>query len=92
MSKAVSDFVFDTIIDQADMNNLIDDIISEITNSVDKDGQTVWTGLMQRSVTVGQTANTGSVQGGNPIATEFYELSTVGSAGDACTLPSAVAG
>jgi len=47
MSKAVSDFVFDTTISHTDMNNLIDDIISEITNSVDKDGQTTWTGLMK---------------------------------------------
>ena len=92
MSKAVSDFVFDTTINQTDMNNLIDDIICEIRNSVDKEGPTTWTGLMKRSATVGQTANTGSVQGNNPITTEVYELSVVANSGDSCTLPSAVAG
>ena len=92
MSKAVSDFVFDTTISHTDMNTLIDDIIGEISNSVDKDGQTTWTGLMKRSVTVGQTANTGSVQGGNPIVSAFYEIATCANAGDAVTLPSAVAG
>ena len=92
MSKAVSDFVFDTTISHTDMNTLIDDIIGEISNSVDKDGQTTWTGLMKFSVTVGQTANTGSVQGNNPFTTMFYEIATCANAGDSCTLPSAVAG
>ena len=92
LSKAVSDFVFDTTISHRDRNTLIDDIIGEISNSVDKDGQTTWTGLMKFSVTVGQTANTGSVQGNNPITTMFYEIATCANAGDICTLPSAVAG
>ncbi len=41
-----SAFVFDTIIDETKVNNNFSDISAEITNSVDKDGQTVWTGNM----------------------------------------------
>jgi len=85
-------FVFDTVIDQGEVNSNFSDIAAEITNSVDKDGQTPITGILQHSVTVGQTANTGSAQGGNVISTEFYEIAVVGSTGDAVTLPSAVAG
>ena len=85
-------FVFDTVIDQGEVNSNFSDIATEITNSIDKDGQTPITGILQHSVTVGQTANTGSAQGGNVIATEFYEIAVVGSTGDAVTLPVAVAG
>ena len=45
-TKAVSDFVYDTVISETDMNTLIDDIADEIANSVDKDGQTPWIGNM----------------------------------------------
>ena len=85
-------FVFDTVISHTDVNSNFSDIATEITNSVDKDGQTPITGILQHSVAVGQTANTGSVQGNNPITTEFYEIATCANAGDACTLPAAVAG
>jgi hypothetical protein len=85
-------FVFDTVISHTDVNSNFSDIATEITNSVDKDGQTPITGILQHSVAVGQTANTGSVQGNNPITTEFYEIATCANAGDACTLPTAVAG
>ena len=85
-------FVFDTVISHTDVNSNFSDIATEITNSIDKDGQTPITGILQHSVAVGQTANTGSVQGNNPITTEFYEIATCANAGDACTLPTAVAG
>ena len=85
-------FVFDTVISHTDVNSNFSDIATEITNSVDKDGQTPITGILQHSVAVGQTANTGSVQGNNPITTEFYEIATCANAGDSCTLPAAVAG
>ena len=85
-------FVFDTVISHTDVNSNFSDIATEITNSVDKDGQTPITGILQHSVAVGQTANTGSVQGNNPITTEFYEIATCANAGDSCTLPTAVAG
>lgn len=42
--KAVSDFVNGTNISETDMNQLIDDIIDMLTQSVSKDGQTVITG------------------------------------------------
>jgi hypothetical protein len=85
-------FVFDTVISHTDVNSNFSDIATEITNSVDKDGQTTLTGILKHSVAVGQTANTGSVQGNNPITTEFYEIATCANAGDSCTLPTAVAG
>jgi len=85
-------FVFDTVISQVEVNSNFSDIATEITNSIDKDGQTLISGILQHSVTVGQTANTGSVQGNNPITTEFYEIATCANAGDACTLPAAKAG
>jgi hypothetical protein len=85
-------FVFDTVISHTDVNSNFSDIATEITNSIDKDGQTPISGILQHSVAVGQTANTGSVQGNNPITTEFYEIATCANAGDACTLPSSVAG
>jgi hypothetical protein len=42
--KAVSDFVTGTTASATDMNTLIDDIINMLTQSISKDGQTVWTG------------------------------------------------
>jgi hypothetical protein len=85
-------FVFDTVIEETKVNSNFSDIATEITNSIDKDGQTPITGILQHSVAVGQTANTGSVQGNNPITTEFYEIATCANAGDAVTLPTAKAG
>ena len=85
-------FVFDTVISQVEVNSNFSDIATEITNSVDKDGQTSLTGLLKLSVAVGQTANTGSVQGNNPITTMYYEIAVCGNSGDSCTLPAAVAG
>ena len=69
-------FVFDTVISHTDVNSNFSDIATEITNSVDKDGQTTLTGILKHSVAVGQTANTGSVQGNNPITTMYYEIAT----------------
>ena len=46
-TKAVVDFVFDTVISETDMNTLIDDIGDEITNSVAVDGQSTMTGALQ---------------------------------------------
>lgn len=43
-------------------------------------------------VSVGNTANTGSAQGNNPITSFLYEISTCANAGDAVTLPAASAG
>ena len=43
-------------------------------------------------VSVGNTANTNSSQGDNPITTYFYEIATCANAGDAVTLPTATAG
>jgi ABC-type amino acid transport system permease subunit len=85
-------FVFDTVISHTTVNSNFSDIGTEITNSIDKDGQTPISGILQHSVTVNQTAHTGSVQGNNPITTEFYEISVCANPGDACTLPAAVAG
>jgi len=85
-------FVFDTVISQVEVNSNFSDIAAEITNSIDKDGQTLISGILQHSVTVNQTANTGSVQGNNPITSEFYEISVCANSGDSCTLPTAVAG
>jgi len=85
-------FVFDTVISHTTVNSNFSDIASEITNSIDKDGQTPISGILQHSVTVGQTAHTGSVQGNNAITTEFYEISVCANPGDAVTLPTAVAG
>jgi len=85
-------FVFDTVISHTTVNSNFSDIASEITNSVDRDGQSSITGILKHSVTVNQTAHTGSVQGNNPITTEFYEISVCANPGDACTLPAAVAG
>ena len=85
-------FVFDTVIEETKVNANFSDIATEITNSIDKDGQTPITGILQHSVAVGQTANTGSVQGNNPITTEFYEIATCANPGDAVTLPTAKAG
>ena len=85
-------FVFDTVISHTTVNSNFSDIAAEITNSVDRDGQSSITGILQHSVTVNQTAHTGSVQGNNPITTEFYEISVCANPGDAVTLPNAVAG
>ncbi len=85
-------FVFDTVISHTDVNSNFSDLATEITNSLDKDGQTNITGLLKLSVAVGQTANTGSVQGNNPITTMYYEIAVCGNSGDAVTLPAAVAG
>ncbi len=43
-------------------------------------------------VSVGNTANTGSAQGNNPITSFLYEIATCANAGDAVTLPAASAG
>lgn len=43
-------------------------------------------------VSVGNTANTNSSQGDNPITTYFYEIATCANAGDAVTLPTATTG
>ena len=91
-SRTQSDYTFNTVIQETQINSELNDIATEITNSVDKDGQTPITGILKHSVTVGQTANTGSAQGGNVIATEFYEIAVCANPGDAVTLPTAVAG
>lgn len=46
-TKAVVDFVFDTVISETDMNTLIDDISTEMTNSVAVDGQSTMTGALK---------------------------------------------
>jgi hypothetical protein len=91
-SRTQSDYTFNTVIQETQINSELNDIATEITNSIDKDGQTPISGILQHSVTVGQTANTGSAQGGNVIATEFYEIAVCANPGDAVTLPTAVAG
>jgi len=85
-------FVFDTVISHTTVNSNFSDIGTEITNSVSRNGESSITGILKHSVTVNQTAHTGSVQGNNPITTEFYEISVCANPGDACTLPAAVAG
>jgi len=91
-ARTQSDYTFNTVIQETQINSELNDIATEITNSVDKDGQTPITGILKHSVTVGQTANTGSVQGNNVITTEFYEIAVCANPGDAVTLPVAVAG
>ena len=91
-SRTQSDYTFNTVIQETQINSELNDIATELTNSIDKDGQTPITGILKHSVTVGQTANTGSAQGGNVIATEFYEIAVCANPGDAVTLPTAVAG
>ena len=91
-ARTQSDYTFNTVIQETQINSELNDIATEITNSIDKDGQTPISGILQHSVTVGQTANTGSIQGNNPIITEFYEISVCANPGDSCTLPVAVAG
>lgn len=49
-------------------------------------------GLIQHAVDAGVTANTGSVQGNSPITKFYTEISVTAGAGDAVTLPTAVAG
>ena len=85
-------FVFDTVISHTTVNSNFSDIGTEITNSVSRNGESSITGILKHSVTVNQTAHTGSVQGNNPITTEFYEISVCANPGDAVTLPNAVAG
>jgi len=48
--------------------------------------------LAKRSVAAGVTADVGSAQGGGAITTDIVQISTVGTTGDAVTLPAAVAG
>jgi len=48
--------------------------------------------LAKRSVTAGVTAAVGSSQGDGPITTDVVQISTCANAGDAVTLPTAVAG
>jgi hypothetical protein len=91
-ARTQSDYTFNTVIQETQINSELNDIATEITNSIDKDGQTPISGILQHSVTVGQTANTGSIQGNNAITTEFYEISVCANPGDSCTLPVAVAG
>ena len=91
-ARTQSDYTFNTVIQETQINSELNDIATEITNSIDKDGQTPISGILQHSVTVGQTANTGSIQGNNAITTEFYEISVCANPGDAVTLPVAVAG
>ena len=91
-ARTQSDYTFNTVIQETQINSELNDIAAEITNSLDKDGQTVVTGLLKLSVAVNVTANTGSVQGNNPISTMFYEIATCANPGDSCTLPVAVAG
>ncbi len=45
-SRTQSDYVFNTVIDEAKINSELNDIATEITNSVDVDGQSTWTGNM----------------------------------------------
>ena len=91
-ARTQSDYTFNTVIQETQINSELNDIAAEITNSLDKDGQTSVTGLLKLSVAVNVTANTGSVQGNNPISTMFYEIATCANPGDSCTLPVAVAG
>ena len=48
--------------------------------------------LQLTQITAGITANTGSSQGDGPITSSYNEISVCANAGDAVTLPSAVAG
>ena len=48
--------------------------------------------LRRKSVTAGITAAVGSAQGDGPLTTEVNQISTCANAGDAVTLPTAVAG
>ncbi len=65
-ARTQSDYVFMTVIDEAKLNSELNDFATEITNSIDKDGQTTWTGNQNAgstkitSLAVG-TANADSV-------------------------------
>jgi hypothetical protein len=87
-SRTQSDYVYDTVIDESKINSELNDIATELTNSVDKDGQTPWAGNMQAnsnkigglsvgtangdSVTVGQVQN-----GGISLATSISGTDTI---------------
>ena len=60
--------------------------------SVSKDGDTTISGFHQDSVTTGITATNPGAQGDNVLASTINEISVVGTAADAVTLPPAVAG
>jgi hypothetical protein len=50
-ARTQSDYIFNTIIDQAKINSELNDFATEITNSVDVDGQSTWTGNMNAGST-----------------------------------------
>jgi len=60
-------FEFNTTIDEVAMNSILDDIATEIANSVDKDGQTVWTGNMDAGGF--KVTNAGDASSGTDLAT-----------------------
>ena len=65
-NRTQSDYTYNTVIDQSQVNSELNDIATELTNSIDKDGQTTWTGNQNTgsnkltSMAVGN-ANTDSV-------------------------------
>ena len=65
-ARTQPDYVFNTVIDEAKVNSELNDIATEITNSIDKGGRTTWTGNQNAGSTkitalaVG-TANTDSI-------------------------------
>ena len=63
-----------------------------VPSAIDITAATGTTTLVKRSVAAGVTAHVGSSQGDGPITTDIVEISTSANAGDAVTLPAAVAG
>ena len=81
-----------TIPDQANVssNFVFDTLAQTLTNKTL--AAPTFTGLVKRSVAAGVTADTGSAQGDGAITTDVVQISTCANAGDAVTLPTAVAG
>jgi hypothetical protein len=71
--------------------NVSEDTSPQLGGNLDLNGNII-SGVPAYAVSVGNTANTNSSQGDNPITTYFYEIATCANAGDAVTLPTATAG
>ena len=63
-----------------------------VPSAIDITAATGTTTLVKESVAAGVTAHIGSSQGDGPITTDIVQISVCANAGDAVTLPTAVAG
>lgn len=65
---------------------------TKLSTAMLSDGSVALTGLSKQSVSAGVTADVSSVQGGGAITKNLVQISVCANAGDAVTLPTAVAG